>query len=71
MGRRLLRGRQVPSLSPHDTFHLDGCHVSMSHQVPKGYQVPSVRQVPSLISCGTLRLNSRHVSMGRQVPSSH
>ena len=42
MGRQGPRSRQVPSLTPSDTFHLDGCHVSMGRQGPKSCQVPSL-----------------------------
>ena len=54
MDRQVPRGRwgpnsrQVPSLTPCDTFHPDDHHVSMGHRVPKGRQGPSGRHVPSL-----------------------
>ena len=53
---------QVPSLTPLDTFRLDGCHVSIGHHIPRGHQVPS------LTLHDTPRPNGCHVSIGRHVP---
>ena len=67
--RHVSMGRQVPSLTPHDTVHPNGCHVSMGHQVPRGHQVPNGCQVPSLTLCDMVRLDGHQVPNVRQVPS--
>ena len=52
MGRQVPNGRQVPSLTSRDMFHLDG------------RQVPNSRQVPSWTPHDTVCPNGRHVLMG-------
>ena len=58
MVRQVPNGRQVPSLTSRDMFHLDGLHVSM------GCQVPNSRQVPSWTPHNTVCPNGRHVLIG-------
>ena len=82
-GHHVSRGRQVPSLTPHDTFRFNGHHVSKGHQVPtliphntfrfdsyhvsRARLIPKSRQVPSLTPCYTFHFDGCHVSRCRRV----
>ena len=74
------KGCQVSSLTPCDTFHVDGQHISRGHHVPSltphntlcldGHHVSKGRQVPSQTPRDTFCPNDLHVSRGGQVPHS-